>query len=450
MNIQLPYYIEQTIKRLNDAGFEAYIVGGSVRDLLRGVVPHDYDMTTNARPEQIQAVFEDTLYNNAFGTVAVRVTDDEGMPQTIEVTPYRTEQGYSDGRHPDVVEFGDSLEEDLKRRDFTINAMATDGVSLVDLFGGQKDLSNKIVRTVGNAYERFSEDALRMMRACRFAAQLDYALEPDTQAAIADLKNNLTQVSAERIRDELLKTIAADNNFRGLWLMFETGLMQHTLPELLEGVQCAQNKHHIYSVFMHNLQAMQYCPSDDPIVRFAALLHDVGKPRTKEGEFPDATFHNHEHVGADMTRNIFKRLQFSKRDTERAEHLVRNHMFFYSVGEVSDAGVRRLVKRIGKEHIDDLMAVRVGDRMGSGCQIEKPYKLLEMERRMHEVEQDPMDTTMLKIDGHDVMRLTGMKPGREIGTYMNLLLEDILEDPSLNTIEYLEKRLLELWNQREQ
>jgi tRNA nucleotidyltransferase (CCA-adding enzyme) len=450
MTYPLPQFVQSALTQLHSAGFEAFVVGGSVRDILLGREPKDFDITTNATPEQIQATFSDTLYNNNFGTVAVRITAPD--PETgeekryeVEITPYRAEAEYSDGRHPDSVTFGVSLEEDLQRRDFTINAMAFDGERIIDLFGGQEDLQRKLIRTVGNPKERFTEDALRMMRAPRFAAQLDFQIEPATFAAITELKNDLPKISYERIRDELMKMIASDDAYRGVWLLYETGLLQHIIPELLEGVQCAQNKHHIYSVFMHNLQALQYAPSDDPLVRLAALLLDVGKPRTKEGEYPEATFHNHEHVGADMARDIMQRLKFSKRDIERVEHLVRNHMFFYSIGEVTDAGVRRLVKRLGKQNIDDFMAVRVGDRMGSGCQKEKPFKLLELERRMHEVEQDPMDTTMLKIDGHDVMRLTGMKPGREIGELMNKLLEDILDDPSLNTTEYCEKRLLELY-----
>lgn len=185
---------------------------------------------------------------------------------------------------------------------------------------------------------------------------------------------------------------------------------------------------------------MQFCPSDDPIVLFAALLHDVGKPRVKEGDGPDSSFHQHEYVGAQMAYEIAQRLKFSRKDCERIAHLVRQHMFYYNTGEITDAGVRRILKRIGRENIDDLMAVRVGDRMGSGVQKEKPYKLIELERRMRLLEKDPMDTTMLAIDGTDIMTLTGMKPGREIGMILNTLLEDVLEDPSLNTVDYLTER----------
>ncbi len=441
--LHLPPFIATTLTQLHQAGYEAYVVGGSVRDLVIGREPKDYDVTTNATPEQIQGVFEDTLYNNTFGTVVVRITDDQGRHE-IEVTPYRTDQGYSDGRHPDAVVFGVSLEEDLARRDFTINAMATDGKIIIDPFNGQADCAAKLIRTVGEARLRFGEDALRLMRAARLAAQLDFQIEPETLTAMTELAATLPLISFERIRDELMKLISSDNSYRGIWILHMTGLLEQIIPELEEGVGVTQNKHHIYTVFMHNLQSMQYCPSDDPLVRLAALLHDVGKARTKEGDGPNSTFYNHDHLGGKLTRDIMRRLKFSKADTDRVSHLVTQHMFYYSPDQVSDAGIRRLLKRIGRENLDDLMAIRIGDRMGSGCQKEKPQKLLELERRIRMVEKDPMDTTMLKINGHDVMTLTGLTPGREVGEIMKALLEDVLEDPSLNTKEYLEKRVGEI------
>ncbi len=447
MKLELPEYATAVITRLREAGFEAFVVGGSVRDLLVGREPKDFDVTTNATPDQIQATFKDTLYNNDFGTVGVRITKGEGDTAErfeVEVTPYRAESAYADGRHPDSVEFGVSLEEDLKRRDFTINAMAYDGDKLVDLYKGQADAAAGIIQTVGDPKERFTEDALRMMRACRFAAQLSFDVAPDTIAAIQELAPTIEKVSWERIRDEFMKIVASDDSYRGVWLLHTTGLLEFIIPELIEGVGIEQNLHHIYSVFMHNVLAMQYCPSDDPLVRLASLLHDVGKPRVKEGDGKHATFYNHDHVGAKMVRQIMKRLKFSKKDVERVVHLVDLHMFYYSQGEVSDAGIRRLVKRIGRENLDDFMAVRIGDRMGSGCQKEKPFKLIELERRIHEVEKDPMDTTMLKIDGNRVMEITGLTPGREVGVIMNKLLDDVLEDPSLNNEVYLEKRATEL------
>lgn len=445
----LPDFVKSALSQLHEAGYEAYVVGGSVRDLVVGREPKDYDLTTNATPEQIQATFQDTLYNNDFGTVAVRIqgeVGEDGKPvrYEVEITPYRAEAEYTDGRRPDAVEFGVSLEEDLKRRDFTINALAFDGEQIVDLFNGREYAAARIIRTVGNPRERFEEDALRLMRACRFAAQLGFNLDPETEAAITELAPTITKVSWERIRDEFMKTVASDNSYKGVWLMYTTGLLDHIIPELTIGVGVEQNKHHIYSVFMHNVLALQYCPSDDPLVRLASLLHDVGKPASKEGEGHDCTFYNHDHIGADQTRELMKRLKFSKQDIARVSHLVDQHMFYYNTGEISDAGVRRIVKRLGRENIDDFMAVRIADRMGSGCQKEKPWKLVELERRMRDVEKDPMDTTMLKVDGHDIMEITGMPPGREVGEVMNALLEDVLEDPSLNTREYLIQRAKEI------
>lgn len=475
MSMQLPSYVQSTLNQLNAAGFEAFVVGGSVRDLLMDREPKDYDVTTNATPEQIQATFKDTLYNNNFGTVVVRIAEQkfgqnmdcvrstaetaedeqsaeamEGAPGSeivrheIEVTPYRAEAEYTDKRHPDSVTFGVSLEEDLKRRDFTINAMAFDGAHIIDLFKGQEDIANKVIRTVGEPVERFNEDALRMIRAIRFAAQLGFQLDNPTTTAITEHAPDITNISWERIRDELMKIITSDNSYRGIWLMHTTGLLKHIIPELETGVGVTQNKHHIYTVFMHNLLSMQHCTSDDPLVRLAALLHDVGKPQAKEGEGPDSSFHNHEHIGGEIAAKICKRLKFSSKDTQRVAHLVKQHMFYYSQGEVSDAGIRRLLKRIGRENLDDLMAIRIGDRMGSGCQKEKPQKLVELERRIRAVEKDPMDTTMLKVDGNDIMELTGLAPGREVGQILNALLEDVLEDPSLNTRDFLLQRAKEL------
>lgn len=442
MNIQLPRYVRTALRQLTDAGFSAYVVGGSVRDVLLSREPKDFDIATSATPEQIQKTFSDTLYNNAFGTVVVRIDDDD-VRHEIEITPYRAESTYSDKRHPDAVRFGASLQEDLKRRDFTMNALATDGTQLYDFFEGKKDCAAKIIRTVGDPRERFAEDALRMLRANRFAAELGFYIEAQTFVAIQERVKDIRAISGERVRDELLKILQSDDAYRGFWLMHTTGLLNEIIPELEEGVGVTQNKHHIYTIFGHNIFSMQFCPSDDPLVRFATLLHDVGKTRTKQGDGPDSTFYQHDAVGGRMSYAIMQRLKFSRKDCERVAHLVANHMWYYAQNEVSDAGIRRLLKRIGRENLDDFMAVRIGDRMGSGCQKEKPFKLVELERRIRMVEKDPMDTTMLKIDGNDVMKSTGLKPGRAVGEILHALLEDVLEDPSLNTVEYLKKRVRE-------
>ena len=440
MQIQIPNEVRFVLQGLEADGKEAAIVGGCVRDVLRGEKPKDWDVTTNATPEEIQKIFPNHLYENRFGTVTVH-----SGTQDVEVTPYRSEAQYTDKRHPDRVTFGVSLEEDLARRDFTINAMAMrmDG-DLIDFFGGQKDLEKFLIRSVGDPRERFSEDALRLLRAIRFAAQLKARIEPKTWSAIIELRKNIRAVAGERVRDELMKMLATDYPILAVWKIFESGMLNIILPELAEGVGMTQNKHHVYTVFFHNLMALQHCPSDDPLVRLAAFLHDVGKSRTKEGDGSDSTFYHHDHVGAEMTRTLMRRLRFSKEEIERVSHLVDMHLFHYSVGEVTDKGVRRLLRRVGVEHMDDLMAVRIADRMGSGCQVEVPYKLQELQERIIEVQKDPIDTRMLEVDGHDVMTLLNISPGPKIGEVLNVLLEEILDDPQKNTREVLEKRILEL------
>lgn len=439
IDLHFPTEVTTALDRLKTAGFEAYVVGGSLRDVFMQREPKDWDVTTHALPQQIQKIFPDSWYNNKFGTVGVRVGELE-----LEVTTYRTDLGYTDARHPDEVKFGVTLQEDLERRDFTINALASDGSELIDLFGGIQDIRAKQIRAVGKAQDRFAEDALRMLRAVRLAAQLDFLIEEKTESAIRQQHALIKKVSMERIRDELMKIISSDNAWRGLWYMLDTGLLQHVLPELLEGVGMAQNKHHVYSVFFHNAFALQSTPTDDPLVRLAALLHDVGKPKTKQGEYPNATFYMHEHVGSDMTSRIMRRLKFSVDEVKRVSHLVKHHMFYYNIGEITDAGVRRLIKRIGKENIKDIVDLRIGDRIGSGVQKDMPYKLIELLKRIEEVQKDPIDTRMLAIDGHAVIRLLKIRPGPVIGQIMNALLEEILDDPSKNTQEYLERRTLEM------
>lgn len=444
IDLHFPSPVVRVLHQLRDAGFEGYVVGGSLRDVFLQRQPQDWDVTTNALPNQIQQVFPNSWYNNRFGTVGVHAGD-----MDIEVTTYRTDVGYTDARHPDEVKFGVTLEEDLERRDFTINALASDGQTLIDLCGGIQDIRAQRIRTVGKPEDRFGEDGLRMLRAVRLAAQLGFLLEEETLRAIRQQHALIKKISQERIRDELMKMIGADDAWRGLWNMFETGLLQHVLPELLDGVHMAQNKHHMYSVFFHNAMAMQACPSSDPLVRLSALLHDVGKPKTKRGEYPTATFYMHEHVGSDMTVKIMKRLKFSSEEIQRVAHLVKHHMFYYNMGEITDAGVRRLIKRIGIENIDDIIALRIGDRIGSGVQKDMPYKLIELLKRIEEVQKDPIDTRMLEIDGHDLMKLLKIKPGPQIGEILNALLEEILDDPAKNTREYLENRATEIFKNLE-
>lgn len=442
--IKLPTDVQQVLTQLQTAGYEAYVVGGCLRDLLLSIEPKDWDVTTNALPEQIQSVFPRSLYLNEFGTVTVRSGTME-----VEVTTYRADGTYSDHRHPDQVKFGVSLKEDLARRDFTINALAYDGNELLDQWSGQADLSTACIRAVGDATIRFQEDALRMLRAIRFAAQLRFNIESATYDAIVAQHQLIQHVSAERIRDELIKMLNTEDPYKAFWLLHTTGLLQHIIPELEAGVGVQQNLHHIYTVFAHNIFAMQFCPSDDWRVLFAALLHDVGKPQVKQGEGTHSTFHQHEHVGAKLTRQIMKRLAFSNDDTNKVVHLVKHHMFYYNIGEITDAGVRRLVRRVGIEHIQDLMAVRIADRMGSGVYKDKPYKLIELENRIEYVQKDPISTSMLAYDGNQAMQQFGWKPGAKIGVLLHRLLDEVMDDPKRNTTEYLTERARQLAQEME-
>ncbi len=433
--IKLPSEVQPVLATLQQHGFSAYVVGGCLRDVLLGLEPKDWDVTTNALPNQIQQIFPKTLYLNTFGTVTVRSGQME-----IEVTTFRFDGQYTDFRHPDRVQFGVSLKEDLARRDFTVNALAYDGKQLHDEFNGQSDLNHYIIRAVGDANIRFNEDALRMLRAIRFAAQLRFSIEANTWQAIIKHAHLIKHVSGERIRDELIKMLKTEDPYKAIWLLHTSGLLKLILPELEAGFGVTQNLHHIYTVFTHNVLALQFCPSDDWRVRLAALLHDVGKPNVKHGEGKNSTFYQHEHVGAKLARNIMRRLAFSNDDIQKVTHLIRNHMFFYNIGEITDAGVRRLLRRVGAEHMPDLMAVRIADRMGSGVYKDKPRKLEELERRLEYVQKDPISTSMLAIDGNDLMKDFGMKPGAKIGLVLHKLLDEVMDNPKQNTVELLTQR----------
>lgn len=461
----LPKSVVAILESLNRASFEAFVVGGSVRDLIRGVEPRDWDITTNATPEEIQKLFPESFYENTFGTVGVKVprfqkhTPEQHEHDIVEVTTYRSEAGYDDSRRPSEVRFETELAKDLGRRDFTINALAygkkDDDWQVIDLFEGQKDLEKKVLRTVGNPTERFREDALRILRAVRLLTELrnpkeedftksDWALEASTQEALVKERENLSRISQERIRDELSKIILSDSPAFGVQLLADLGLLPYTLPELEEGIGITQNLHHIYTVWEHNLRALQTVPSKKLSVRLATLLHDVAKPRTKRGEGYHATFYNHDNVGGRMTRTILTRLRYPKNVVEKAALLVDQHMFFYNVGEVTDAAVRRFIKRVGKENIDDLLDLRVGDRLGSGVPKAVPYKMRHLKFMIDKVSKDPISVKMLAINGTDLMAELCLKPGPAIGNILEVLLAEVIEDPAKNTRETLLKRAQEL------
>jgi len=472
--MNIPGYVQEITEKLEEAGFAAYIVGGCVRDLLLEKEVEDWDVTTKARPEEVLKIFAAGKYENKFGTVLVPVKDKDGKTEdVVEITTYRSEQGYSDRRHPDQVKFEDILEKDLERRDFTINAMAIGRIThnakrvtpenktcyaicdmryvIVDLFGGRKDLEKKIIRAVGEPADRFKEDALRLMRAIRFSCQLGFAIEPKTERAIKKMAGGIKFISQERIRDELIKILDSGKAYEGIMFLHENKILQYILPELERGVGVDQNRHHIYTVFNHSVLSLKYCPNKDWRVKFASLLHDIAKPQAKRivsdpsaSSGQVATFYNHDIIGAKIVKKIMQRLKFSNEDTEKVTNLIRHHMFYYNVGEVTEASVRRLIKKVGEENLADLIDLRVADRLGSGVPKAKPYKLRHLEYMMKKVRQDPISAKMLKINGDDLIRLLKITPGPKIGAILDVLLSEVIEDPKLNDKKYLEKRSGEL------
>jgi poly(A) polymerase/tRNA nucleotidyltransferase (CCA-adding enzyme) len=463
--MDIPKNIKNTIKELEKNGYEAFIVGGCVRDLLLEREPNDWDITTNALPEDVLKVFPDGKYENDFGTVIlpIRNKKDE-LEDVLEITTYRSEQGYSDRRRPDEVVFEKDIDKDLSRRDFTVNALAAkfknskikikkdilthviekDDLVIVDLFGGVKDSKKKIIRAVGEPIDRFKEDALRMMRAIRLAGQLNFNIEEKTERAITKMAGSIKFIAKERIAIELVKMLSSDHPYEGIKLLYNTKLLQYILPELLDGVGVKQDRHHIYTVFEHNLLSLKHCPSKDWRVRFSALLHDVGKPKTKVIRDGIATFYNHEYVSARIASRVNKRLRFSQKDSEKIHTLVKAHMFYYNTDEVTAASVRRLIKKVGKENLADLIDLRVADRLGSGTPKAMPYKLRHLQYMMEKVQNDPVSVKMLKINGGDLMNILKIEPSPKIGTILDVLLSEVIEDPKLNTKKYLEKKAKEL------
>jgi len=450
----IPKEVRETIKALNDAGFEAYAVGGCVRDFILGREPYDWDITTNAKPEEIGKLFKKSIYENEFGTVAINTESADPKLKIIEITTYRVEEKYTDKRHPDSVKFTKKLEDDLSRRDFTVNAMALEiqnskfkiqndnsKFKIVDPFGGQDDIKNKIIRTVGNPDER-----LRLMRAARFAVQLGFNIEEKTAEAIRKNSGDLVAISKERIRDEFSKIIMTERAKTGIEMLCDFDLLKHIMPELEEGWGVGQNKHHIYTIWEHNIRSLDWAATHGYKLenRVASLLHDVGKPRTKKGDGPDSTFYNHEVVGAKMAAKILERLKFPKKFIEKVVLLVRYHLFYYNVEEVTENSVRRLVRNVGPENMDDLLEVRIADRKGSGVPKAEPYKLRHLRAVIEKVSHDPISVKMLKINGDILMKELKIGPGHKIGYMLNILLDEVLDEPKKNTLEHLMARAGEL------
>ncbi|MEK7462181.1 MAG: HD domain-containing protein [Patescibacteria group bacterium] len=449
-NTDIPLVVRKVADTLEEGGFEAYLVGGCVRDLLRGAVPKDWDLTTNAHPEQIQALFVEHYANNDFGTIGVKTEAEDSTLQVIEVTPYRSESGYTDLRRPDNVTFGVSLDEDLARRDFTVNALAyrikTD--TLVDYYGGIEDLKAKRLATVGNAHERFNEDALRMMRAVRLAAELNFAIDSATMTAIAENNLLLKRISIERVAAEFCRIIASSEPMQGIIFLERLGLLVHVIPELRDGITCEQGGIHVFDVFEHNLRTLQAAADKNFAfhLRLAALLHDIGKPATRRtgGKNKHYTFFGHEVVGARMAKSILERLKMPRETIDVVSNLVRWHMFFSDPEQITLSAVRRTITRIGEEHIQDLLNLRVCDRIGTGRPKEQPFRFRKYKAMVDEALRDPISVKMLKVNGDRIMVMTGEKPGKRLGYVLHALLEEALDDSTKNTTEYMEKRALEL------
>ncbi|OHB08191.1 MAG: hypothetical protein A2W64_02635 [Candidatus Zambryskibacteria bacterium RIFCSPLOWO2_02_39_10] len=444
-NFNIPKEISQITEVLENAGFEAYIVGGCVRDLLINKTPKDWDITTNAKPEDTKRLFENTFYNNDYGTVGVvnENTKEESL-KVVEVTPYRLESEYSDARRPDYVEFSDSIEHDLHRRDFTINAMAR-SVSkghLIDLYKGQEDLKKGIVRAVGDPDIRFGEDALRILRAIRISAELGFKIEEKTKNSIKKDAKMLEKIAKERIRDEFVRIIMSDRPMEAIELTRELGVLQFIAPELEEGIGIEQNKAHAFTVWEHSLRAIKYSADKKyPLeIRLSALFHDIGKPATRRwsSEKNDWTFHGHDVVGEKMTKKILERLKFSKKQIEKIVKLVRWHLFFSDTEQITLSAVRRMVRNVGEENIWGLMDVRESDRIGMGRPKANPYRLRKYKSMVEEALRDPISVKMLKIDGDKIMEVIQETPGPKIGYILHAILEEVLENPKLNTIEELE------------
>lgn len=450
MKLKLPKEAKGIILKLKKAGFEVYAVGGCVRDLIMGRETGSWDFTTSAHPTEIQKLFPDSFYDNKFGTVKIPMelgTKNEELRTVIyEITTYRSEFGYSNHRHPDKVKWGEELEEDLKRRDFTINAIAFNGKKTVDLFSGQEDVKKKVIRAVGTPVKRFAEDALRMMRAVRIATELGFTIETKTFEAIKQNVFLLKKISAERVRDELIKILATNYPGDGIRLLRNSGLLQQILPELEKcfGInQQSPKRHHIYDVGSHLIKSLEHCPSKDPLVRLATLLHDVGKPvtfkKTKEGVI---TFYNHEIISASIARNIANRLRFSKKDTIKLTKLVRWHQFTVDERQ-TDSSIRRFIRNVGKDNLKDMLDLRIGDRLGGGAQ-ETSWRLELFKKRLIEVQKQPFTVQDLKVNGHDVMKEYNIVPGPLVGRVLNMLYRNVVEAKLPNDREVLLKRLKDL------
>jgi len=491
---QIPEYVTHVTETIQNAGFEVFLVGGCVRDLIMSEVhneyknrkiPKDWDITTSAKPEEIIPLFDKTIYENKFGTVGVcipivtcetekresgvqnntsvdnlannpvnkGIVTCETKYHILEVTPYRIEAKYTDNRHPDDLMFSDKIEDDLKRRDFTINSLAynPNNGHFVDLYKGQEDIKDKVIRAVGNPNDRFQEDALRMLRAIRFSTELNFAISYDTMQAIGKNSKLIKNISFERIRDEFIKIIMSDNPVSGIALLQKLNILKYIIPELEEGIGCEQKGAHIYDVWEHLLHALDHAANKgwSLEIRLAALFHDIGKPRTRRWDGTKAggegkyTFYGHEVIGERMARQILERLRLPQKSSDLILKLIRGHMFFSDTETITLSAVRRVIQNVGKEHIWELMNVRECDRVGMKKK-EAPFRLRKYHAMIEEVLHDPISVGQLAIDGKYMIEVLHMKPGPRMGWILNALLEEVLDDPTKNTKEHLSELISSL------
>ena len=440
----IPAQVKEIARILNMEGFQCFLVGGSVRDSIMGFTPKEYDIATDAKPEDVQRIFKYTIPTGIkHGTVLVILDD-----MHVEITTFRSDGNYSDGRHPDRVEYTASIEDDLPRRDLTINAMAynvLDG-ALIDMFDGMKDIKNKMIRSVGNPYERFTEDGLRIMRAIRFATKLNFNIEKETIDAICRSTGMLASIAYERIREEFNGILISDNPFRGIELLRKTGILALIMPELMQGFGVSQNKFHKYDVYyhiLHTIQAVEPLETEELtlLVRLAALFHDIAKPmvQKKVSKQEEPVYYNHEVVGANVAKKIMKRLKYSNAEIDFVALLVRQHMFYYQ-DEWTDGAVRRFMRAVGIENIKPLLKLREADRLGSGNRKDKESKAIpKLLARIDKIikEENAITVKDLKINGNDLMKEFNLKPGPIIGKILNYLLDLILDEPNLNDKEKL-------------
>ncbi len=448
----IPASVLEVYRSLEKAGFETYIVGGSVRDLILKRPIKDWDLTTNATPEMLLQVFPNAFYDNEFGTVGVPAVIDE-KDKVVEITTFRTEHCYKDKRHPESVTWGKTIAEDLGRRDFTINAIALkinekEVFELIDPFAGEKDLEKKIIRAVGDPNLRFKEDALRLLRAVRIATELAFTIEKTTWEKIIEDAPLIKHISFERIKAELFRILASNNPYEGIMLLKNSGLLQFILPELLQGIGVSQvrpGRHHTTDVFTHNVLSLKFCPSSDPLVRFATLIHDVGKPKVaSKDEEGLVIFHNHEMAGAKIAGEICDRLKFSKKEKDKVVMLIKYHMFSVNENQ-TDAAIRRFIRKVGVENVRDMMDLRVADRLGGGTQTAESWRLKLFKEKIEEqLKPAPFSINDLAVDGNDIMKVLQIQPGPKVGEILQKLFEEVDEDLSKNNQEYLLNRIKQL------